>query len=336
MTDNHLSNFFMSPPMNRFACTLAATLLAITAHTHAADNYPSKPLRMVITFPAGGPSDVVVRLISQRLTDEWGYPVIIDNRGGAGGIVGTEIVARATPDAYTFLVGTAGGMTINPALRTDLSYNPFRDFTPVGMLVVNPQILVAHPALAAKNLKELVALAKQKPGQLNFASAGTGTATHLGLELLKLTAGIDVVHVPFKGGGPATTDLIAGHVQLLWVSIPSVLPHVKSGKLRALAVSTAKRTASAPEVPTVAESGYPGFEYSNWNALFAPAGTPQPHVRKINAQVVAALKDPVVAQRLMSQGADPAPGTPEELGKYMRNDHERWKKVIASAGIKPQ
>ena len=322
--------------MKRFARALAVTLLAIAAQAQAADSYPSKPLRMVITFPAGGPTDVVVRLISQRLTDEWGYPVIIDNRGGAGGIVGTEIVARATPDAYTFLVGTAGGMTINPALRSDLSYNPFRDFTPVGMLVVNPQILVAHPSLAAKNVKELVALAKQKPGQLNFASAGTGTATHLGLELLKLTAGIEVAHVPYKGGGPATTDLIAGHVQLLWVSIPSVLPHVKSGKLRALAVSTAKRTASAPDVPTVAESGYPGFEYSNWNALFAPAGTPQQHVRKINAQVVAALKDPVVAQRLTLQGADPAPGTPEELGKYMRNDHERWKKVISSAGIKPQ
>jgi tripartite-type tricarboxylate transporter receptor subunit TctC len=237
--------------MQRLTRCVAATLLCLAPlAATAADAYPSKPLRMVITFPAGGPTDVVVRLISQRLTEEWGYPVIIDNRGGAGGIVGTEIVARAAPDGYTFLVGTAGGMTINPALRPDLSYNPFRDFTPVGMLVVNPQILVAHPALAAKNIKELVALAKQKPGQLNFASAGTGTATHLGLELLKLTAGIDVVHVPYKGGAPAVTDLIGGQVQLLWVSIPSVLPHVKAGKLRALAVSTAKRTSSAPDVPT--------------------------------------------------------------------------------------
>ncbi len=322
--------------MKRLARTLAAALLLNPLSVIAADAYPSKPLRMVITFPAGGPSDVVVRLISQRLTDQWGYPVIIDNRGGAGGIVGTEIVARATPDGYTFLVGTAGGMTINPALRSDLSYDPFRDFSPVGMLVVNPQILVAHPTLAAKNIRELVALAKQKPGQLNFASAGTGTATHLGLELLKLTAGIDVVHVPYKGGAPAVTDLIGGQVQLLWVSIPSVLPHVKAGRLRALAVSTAKRTTSAPDVPTVTESGYPGFEYSNWNALFAPAGTPQPQLRKINAQVVAALSDPAVAQRLTAQGADPAPGTPEELGKYMRTDHERWKKVIRTANIKPQ
>ncbi len=322
--------------MKRLARTLAAALMLNPLSVIAADAYPSKPLRMVITFPAGGPTDVVVRLISQRLTDQWGYPVIIDNRGGAGGIVGTEIVARAMPDGYTFLVGTAGGMTINPALRSDLSYDPFRDFSPVGMLVVNPQILVAHPTLAAKNIRELVALAKQKPGQLNFASAGTGTATHLGLELLKLTAGIDVVHVPYKGGAPAVTDLIGGQVQLLWVSIPSVLPHVKAGRLRALAVSTAKRTTSAPDVPTVTESGYPGFEYSNWNALFAPAGTPQPQLRKINAQVVAALSDPAVAQRLTAQGADPAPGTPEELGKYMRTDHERWKKVIRTANIKPQ
>jgi tripartite-type tricarboxylate transporter receptor subunit TctC len=204
------------------------------------------------------------------------------------------------------------------------------------MLVRNPQILVAHPSVAAKNVKELVALAKEKPGQLNFASAGSGTATHLGLELLKLTTGMQAVHVPYKGGAPAVTDLIGGQVQLLWVSIPSVLPHVKAARLRALAVSTAKRSASAPEVPTVAESGYPGFEYSNWNALFAPAKTPPAHIAKINSVVMKSLKEPDLAQRLSAQGADPAPGTPEELTRYMRTDHERWKKVIATAGIKPQ
>jgi tripartite-type tricarboxylate transporter receptor subunit TctC len=301
----------------------------------AADAYPTKPVRFVITFPAGGPTDVVVRLIGERLTQSWGQPMIIDNRGGAGGIVGSEIVAHAAPDGYTFLVGTAGGMTINPALRPNLPYDPFRDFEPVGMLVQNPQILVAHPSVAAKNVKELVALAKASPGKLNFASAGTGTATHLGLELLKLTTGIDVVHVPYKGGAPATTDLIAGQVHLLWVSIPSVLPHVKAGRLHALAVSTAKRSASAPDVPTVAESGYPGFEYSNWNALFAPAKSPAAVVKKVNASVVNALRQPDVAQKLSSQGADPAPGTPEELARYMRTDHERWKKVIKAAGIRP-
>jgi tripartite-type tricarboxylate transporter receptor subunit TctC len=313
---------------------LAASLLCISSAI-AADAYPTKPVRFVITFPAGGPTDTVVRLVGERLTHDWGQPMIIDNRGGAGGIVGTEIVAHAAPDGYTFLVGTAGGMTINPALRTNLPYDPFRDFAPVGMLVQNPQILVAHPSVQAKNVKELVALAKANPGKLNFASAGTGTATHLGLELFKLTTGTDVVHVPYKGGAPATTDLIAGQVQLLWVSIPSVLPHVKGGRLRALAVSTSKRSASAPDVPTVAESGYPGFDYSNWNALFAPAKTPAPIVKKVNASVVNALRQPDVAQRLSSQGADPAPGTPEELARYMRADADKWRKVIRTAGIKP-
>jgi tripartite-type tricarboxylate transporter receptor subunit TctC len=315
-------------------CALVSLLLLFSAAAAAAEAYPTKPVRFVITFPPGGPTDTVVRLIGQRLTDQWGHPMIIDNRGGAGGIVGTDIVARSAPDGYTFLIGTAGGMSINPALRSKLPYDPFRDFTPVGMLVNNPQILVAHPGLAAKNLKELVALAKAKPGQLNFASAGTGTATHLGLELLKLTAGFDAVHVPYKGGAPATADLIAGQVQLLWVSIPSVLPHVKSGRLRALAVSTAKRSASAPDVPTVAESGYPGFEYSNWNALFAPAKTAPAIVKQVNAAVVRILNEPEVSQRLSSQGADPAPGTPEALARYMRSDHERWKKVIRAANIK--
>jgi tripartite-type tricarboxylate transporter receptor subunit TctC len=304
--------------------------------TAAADPYPAKPVRFVVTFPPGGPTDTIVRVIGQRLTDLWGHPMILDNRGGAGGIVGTEIVARAAPDGYSFLVGTAGGMTINPALRPRLSYDPFRDFTPVGMLVKNPQILVAHPSVAARNVKELVALAKAKPGQLNFASAGTGTATHLGLELLKLTAGFDAVHVPYKGGAPAITDLIAGQVQLLWVSIPSVLPHVNAGRLRALAVSTAKRSASAPDVPTVAESGYPGFEYSNWNALFAPGKASTAIVRQVNTAFVKILNEPEIAQKLSALGADPAPGSPDELALYMRTDYERWKKVIRSAGIKAE
>jgi len=226
-------------------------------------------------------------------------------------------------------------MSINPALQDKLAYDPFRDFAPVGMLVVNPQILVVHPAVAANTVKELVAFAGSRPGQLNFASAGTGTATHLGLELLKLTTGIEAVHVPYKGGAPAITDLIAGQVQMLFVSIPSVLPHVRAGRLKALAVSSARRSAAAPDVPTIAESGYPGFEYSNWNALFAPAKTPPAVIRKLNAEIVRILSDPAVGQRLTSQGADPAPGTPEALAKYMREDHARWKKVIRSAGIKP-
>ena len=323
--------------MRHFTAALFA-LAAVTAAAGAgaAESYPAKPIRMVVTFPAGGPSDVIVRIIGQRVNDLHGVTIIADNRGGAGGIVGTEIVARAAPDGYTFLVGTAGGMTINPNLHKKLTYDPFRDFAPVAMLVLNPQVLVVHPSLAARNVKEFVALAKAKPGQVNFASAGAGTATHLGLELFKLTAGIDVTHVPYKGGAPALTDLIAGQVQALFVSIPSVLPHVHSGRLRAIAVSTLKRSASAPDVPTVAESGYPGFEYSNWNALFAPANTPQARVKRMNEIIAKILSEPDVANKLSAQGADPAPGSPEDLARYMKGDDARWKKVIRSAGLKPE
>jgi tripartite-type tricarboxylate transporter receptor subunit TctC len=314
---------------------LAMASLTLAASSTAAQIYPSRPIRIVITFPAGGPSDTVVRPIAQRLNDAWGQPVILDNRGGAGGVVGTEIVARAAPDGYNLLVGTAGGMAINPNLMASLPYDPFRDFAPVCMLVINPQILVAHPSLPANNVKELVALAKSKPGQLNFGSSGTGTATHLGMELLKLATGIDVVHVPYKGGAPAVTDLIAGQVQMIFVSMPSVMPHVQSGRLKALAVGSAKRVGSAPDVPTVAEAGYAGFEYANWNALFAPAGTPAAIVNKLNAEVVRILSDPALAQRLSAQGAEPAPGSPEALGRWLRQDYDRWKKVIKVGNIKP-
>jgi tripartite-type tricarboxylate transporter receptor subunit TctC len=318
------------------AALFALAAILAPAGASAAEAYPAKPIRMVVTFPAGGPSDVIVRIIGQRVNDLHGVTIIADNRGGAGGIVGTEIVARAAPDGYTFLVGTAGGMTINPNLHAKLTYEPFRDFAPVAMLVLNPQVLVVHPSLAAKNVKEFVALAKAKPGQINFASAGAGTATHLGLELFKLTAGINVTHVPYKGGAPALTDLIAGQVQALFVSIPSVLPHVHSGRLRAIAVSTLKRSASAPDVPTVAESGYPGFEYSNWNALFAPANTPPARVKRMNEIIAKILSEPDVANKLSAQGADPAPGTPDDLARYMKADDARWKKVIRSAGLRPE
>lgn len=317
----------------RCAVVLVVAVLLTSANASLAQSYPDKPIRIVVTFPAGGPTDAVARPISQSLSTTWGQPVIIDNRGGAGGIVGTEIVAHSAPDGYNLLIGTAGGMSINPSLHAKLSYDPFKDFAPISMLVINPQILVMHPALAASNVRELVALAKSKPGQLNFASSGTGTATHLGLELFKAATGINVVHVPYKGGAPALTDLIAGQVQLLFISIPSVMPQVKAGRLKALAVSSARRSLSAPDVPTVAESGYPGFEYVNWNALFAPAATPRAIINKLNSEVVKIMRDPDLAQKLVSQGAEPAPGTPEQLAQYMRVDFDRWRKVIRAAGI---
>jgi len=317
----------------RCAVVLLVAVLLTSADASLAQSYPDKPIRIVVTFPAGGPTDAVARPISQSLSTTWGQPVIIDNRGGAGGIVGTEIVAHSAPDGYNLLIGTAGGMSINPSLHAKLSYDPFKDFAPISMLVINPQILVAHPALAASNVRELVALAKSKPGQLNFASSGTGTATHLGLELFKAATGINVVHVPYKGGAPALTDLIAGQVQLLFISIPSVMPQVKAGRLKAITVSSARRSLSAPDVPTVAESGYPGFEYVNWNALFAPAATPRAIISKLNTEVVKIMRDPDLAQKLVGQGAEPAPGTPEQLAQYMRVDFDRWRKVIRAAGI---
>jgi len=312
----------------------SAVLVAVLAQLAAAQTYPTKPVRIIVTFPPGGPSDFVGRALAQKLTEAWGQQAIVDNRAGAGGVVGVEAAARANPDGYTLLQGQTGGMSINLALLPKLSYDPFRDFAPVSMLVINPQMLVAHPSLPVKTVKELVALAKTRPGQISYASAGYGTTQHLGMEMLKVMAGIDLLHVPYKGTSPALVDLFSGQVSLNFTSMPAVLPHVKAGKLRGIAVGSAKRSPAAPEVPTVAESGVPGFEYVAWYGLFAPAGTPQAIISRINSQVVKALGDADLSQRLASQDAEPSPSTAEGLGKYLREDHERWKKVIRSAGIK--
>jgi len=299
-----------------------------------AQNYPVKPIRIIVTFPPGGPSDFVARALGQKLTEAWGQQVVVDNRGGAGGVVGVEAAARANPDGYTLLQGQSGGMSINPALHPRLSYDPFRDFAPVSMLVVNPQMLVAHPSLPAKTVKQLIALAKSKPGQISYASAGYGSAQHLGMEMLKAMAGIDVLHVPYKGTGPALVDLFSGQVSLQFTSMPAVLPHVKAGKLNGIAVGSAKRSPAVPEVPTVAESGVSGFGFVACYGLFAPAATPGNIVNRINAQVVKLLGEPELSQRLAGQGAEPSPSTPEGLARYMREDHERWKKVIRAANIR--
>lgn len=320
--------------MRRSVSTCGAIAMMLAAWSAAAQSFPVKPVRIIVTFPPGGPSDFVARAIGQKLTEAWGQQVIIDNRGGAGGVVGVEAAARANPDGYTLLQGQSGGMSINPALQTKLSYDPFRDFAPVGMLVVNPQMLVAHPSLPARSVKELVALAKSKPGQISYASAGVGSAQHLGMEMLKAMAAIDILHVPYKGTGPALVDLFSGQVSLQFTSMPAVLPHVKTGKLRGIAVGSPKRSPAAPEVPTVVESGVPGFEFVAWYGLFAPAGTPRAIISRINGQVVKDLGDAELSQRLASQGAEPSPGTPEGLARYMREDHERWKKVIKAAKIR--
>ena len=312
-------------------CAVAPVRAAGTAQ-----DYPVKPIRGIVAFAPGGPTDVVARAVAAKLTEAWGQTVVIDNRAGASSVLGTEMVARSVPDGYTLLFGTGTALTITPALMSSVPYDAFKDFAPVSMLTINPQILVVHPSLPVSSVKELIALAKSKPGQLNYASGGQGSTPHLGMELLKSLAGIDVVHVPYKGTSLMMVDLLSSRVQMLINSMPTVLPLVQTGKLKALAVSSAHRSPAVPDLPTVAEAGVPGFETVGWYGLFAPAKTPQPIIAKLNVQVVKILKAPEMAQRFAAQGADPAPGSPEELTKFMRAEFARLQKLIKSAGIKPE
>ena len=312
---------------------LLAAVAPSAAEPAAVQSYPTKPIRIVVTYAPGGSTDVVARLLANPLTELLGQQIVVDNRGGAGGMIGTEIVARAVPDGYTLLFGTAAGLSINPLLQKKVPYSIERDFTPISLVVVNPQVLVAFPGLPANSVGELIKLARARPGQINYASPGVGSPNHMGMELLKTMAGIDVVHVPYKGGGPATTELISGQVSLLFNSIPSVLPHMKSGRLKALAVGSAARSPAVPEVPTVAESGVSGFEYETWYGLLAPAGAPGPIVMRLNDAVVKALRVKDLEQQLRNQGSEPRPSTPDELGKFMRIEHARWERVVKVTGL---
>ena len=313
------------------AAILWGMLAALGVH---AQGYPEKPIRLVVHFPPGGPTDIVGRAIAQKLTAAWGQQVIVDNRPSAGGVVGVEAVVHANPDGYTLLLGTGGSMAIAPAFNAKLPYNVFTDLASVSLVVINPQILVFHPAFAPNSVRELVALARAQPGRINYASVGPGSPNHLGMEMLKAMAGIDLVHIPYKGTAAALTDLLAGQVSLMFNSMPSVLPQVRNGKLKGIAVGSARRSAAAPDIPTVAESGLPGFDYVTWYGLYAPAATPKAIIRKLNAEIVRMLADPELAQRLAVQGADPQSSTPEGLARYMREEHARWKKVITTAGIR--
>ncbi|OGA53151.1 MAG: hypothetical protein A3F74_11980 [Betaproteobacteria bacterium RIFCSPLOWO2_12_FULL_62_58] len=316
-------------------CTVVYVASAFAAgHSQAQQAYPTKPIRMICPFPPGGTTDVVARLVAQKLTEAWGQQVVVDNRPGAGGIIGTEIVAKAAPDGYTVLLGSITTHAVNPALYKKLNFDPVKDFAPVSLVVSSPQLLAVHPSVAAKSVKELIALAKAKPGQLNYASAGTGTSPHLTFELFKSMAGIDVVHVPYKGTGPAITDLIGGQVQMMITGVVALMPHIKSGKLRGLGVTSAKRVAALPDLPTIAESGIPGFDVSSWFGVFLPGGTPKPIVAKMNAEIRKILEVPEVRQRLISQGADPASNTPEEFAAYVKAEMAKWGKVARDTGTR--
>jgi tripartite-type tricarboxylate transporter receptor subunit TctC len=322
--------------------TALAAALGCTATLAAAQNsstgsgqaFPTHPIRFVITYPPGGTTDFVGRPVAQKLSEILGQPVVVDNRGGAGGVLATMIVAQAPADGYTLLLGTSSGMLINPLLQPKLPYDGFRDFSPISRTNVNPQALVATPSLPANNVKELIAYARANPGKLNVASSGIGTPNHLGGEMLKYMAKIDIVHVAYKGGGPAMNDLIAGNVQLQFSSIPTVLGHWKNGRVKMLAIGSAKRSPALPEVPTIAEAGVPGYEYTTWYGMFGPKGMKKEIVTQLNGAVARALNSPDVHQRLMGAGAEPAPTSPEELTRYMRDESARWAKVIKAANVR--
>jgi tripartite-type tricarboxylate transporter receptor subunit TctC len=309
---------------------LACALLAGTA---SAQTYPVKPIRMVVPFPAGGPTDIVGRTMAQKMSELLGHQVIVDNRGGAGGIIGTEQVAKSAPDGYTLLMGTIGGIAVAMSLQPGRGYDTLRDFAPITQSVTVTNILVLHPSVPAKNVKELLAIAKSKKGGLNYASSGAGTVTHLAGELFKLMGKVDITHVPFKGGAPALTALLSGEVDMSYENSLVVLPHVKSGKVKAIAVTGEKRSRLMPELPTIAET-LPGYNASGWYGLFVPAATPKPIVARLSSESIKVLKMPDVIERLSSQGAEPVGSTPEEFSTFVRKEIDKWANLVKVANMK--
>lgn len=301
---------------------------------HAADSFPSRPLRLIVPFPPGGGTDIIARMVSQRLNDAFGMQVVVDNRGGASGIIGTELAVRANPDGHTLLIGSVSTICINASLYKKLPFDTVKDLAPVSLVASTPSMLVVGNTIAAKSVKELIALAKAKPGQLHYASPGSGSSAHLGGELFKQAAGIDIQHVPYKGTGPAVTDLVSGQVAMFITNMPSVLPMVKANRLRALAVTSLQRSALVPDLPTVAESGIPGFEVIVWYGVLAPAATPKPIISRVNQEVrkMSGMQD--VKERLSVQGAEAVSSTPEEFAKRIRDDLMKWGKIVKASGAR--
>jgi tripartite-type tricarboxylate transporter receptor subunit TctC len=301
----------------------------------AAQTYPAKPIRMVIPFAPGGNTDIIGRIFAPKMGEILGQQIIVDNRGGAGGTIGTDYAARQAPDGYTLLMVSAGH-TINPAMIRKLPYDSIRDFAPIGVIADVPTAFVVHPSLPAKNLKEFIAIARARPGEIFYSTAGPGTVGHLAAELLNWTAGIRLTAVHYRGSGPSMIDLVAGQVQLQFPSMPAAIPHVASGKLRMIAQTGRKRSSAAPNVPTMEEQGLKGFVVSSGFAMFAPAGTPRPIIEKVNAALVKALKDPAVGRALIERGAEPVASAPEEHDAFNRAEIAKWIKVARAAGIEPQ
>ena len=312
-----------------------ALVMLLAAQSLAAQSYPNRPIRLVIPYPPGGPTDFVGRIVGQKISQSLGQQVVVDNRPGAATVIATELVARAAPDGYTLLFGTGGGTFLAPLMLPKVPYDPHKDFDPVSMLVQSPQVLVVHPSVAANSVKELIALAKAKPGTFNFASVGTGTSPHLGGELFQSLAGIKIQHIPYKGTAPAMTDLISGQVHMMFTSMPTVLAHVKGGRLKLLGTGGTKRSAAIPDTPLVSDT-LPGFELITWYGIFVPVRTPEAVINRLNAEIVKALADPESRERMSSQGLEPHPMTPAELRRYTQQDSSRWARLIKAAGIKSE
>ena len=316
--------------MTKFCALVSVALFAFPA---LAQDYPSRPVRLVVPFAAGGPNDIIARLVGGRLSEALGQPIVVENRPGAGGNIGTDFVAKAPPDGYTLLSAGPGSLIINPLLGS-VPYDTARDFAPVSLMASAPNVLVVHPSVPAKSVKELIALARARPRQLNYASGGPGSTPHLSGALFAVMAGIDIVHVPYKGTGPASADLLGGQVQMAFFGIPPLLPHIKSGKLRALAVTGMRRSPELPEVPTMHEAALPGYEVSPWYGLLAPAGTSRAIITRLNAEVARVVRSADMKEKLAVQGAEAAGGTPEEYAAVIRADTATWARVIRDAGIR--
>lgn len=319
---------------NTLLALLAGTTLLMGTALAQTPDYPTKPIRMVVTFPPGGSTDVVVRMLVPRLTEKLGQQVIVDNRPGAGGNIGLTVVAKAPADGYTIGVGAAGGLSANVSLYPQMPFDPVKDFKPVTMLAAIPFVLIGHPSLAAKNQRELIALAKSAPGKLSIGHGGNGTAMHLSVQLFSQMSGTQFVEVPYRGSGPAALDVLAGQIPLAVVDLPAALQHIKAGKLVAYAVTSPQRLPMLPDVPTVSEAGLTGYDSTGWFGVVAPAGTPAPVIARLNAEITAALNDNNIKTSMRNLGVEPDPGSAAEFDAYIRSETVKWARVIKASGTK--
>lgn len=316
-----------------FCILVVGTGIAIAQDRRAAGDYPSRPIRFIVPYAPGGPTDIIARLLGHKLTERWGQQVVIDNRGGANGVIGAELAARAAPDGYTLFLGNAGVLTSNPALYARLPYDPRKDFSPVNLTVAAPLLLVAHPSLGVKTVPDLVALARARPGRLSFASGGAGGVAHLAGELLKVMTATNAVHVPYKGAGPALTGLLSGQVAFNFTSTVAAMPHVKAGKLYGVAVTTAKRSRSLPDIPSIAET-IPGYEVRPWYGVLVPAGTPRRIIDRLNREIAGIVRSRDVEERLTVDGGEVVGESPEEFAKTITEEIAKWTRLVKEAGIK--